>query len=471
LSTKRPHLLLITTDQQRGDALGIAGNPVLSTPHLDHLAASGAYFPAAYSECPSCIPARRTIISGQTPAHQGMVGYMDGVEWECDRTLPGELGRAGYHTALVGKLHLWPKRKRYGFDQLILADDMNHDNDYTAWLRQQGYNAPYYGEAHGMASNAWTARPSHLPEAHAHTTWCVDQALRFLEHRDPTQPFFLHISFVAPHPPLTPPEFYYNRYMAMDLPEPVVGDWAPEVDGEKRGQDPNASRIKLDKAAMQRCRAGYYGLVNFIDDQVNRLLLGLRQLRLLKDTFIVFTSDHGEMLGDHNMFRKTYAYEGSARVPFIVKAPRWMGLREGVTLEQAVGLQDVMPTLLDAAGLPIPDTVDGRSVLSLLRDEHASWRDFIHGEHSACYTKEDAMQYLTDGKEKYIWYTQTGREQFFVLSNDPNECHDRINDPAFTQRVALWRQRMIHTLQDRPEGFSDGKQLITGRPHHHLLSQ
>src|SRR5205823_1004939 len=127
---------------------------------------------------------------------------------------------------------------------------------------------------------------------------------------------------------------------------------------------------------------------------------------------ILFTSDHGEMLGDHNMFRKTYPFEASARVPFLARAPRRMGYPREVVTPAPVGLQDVMPTLLDVAGTPSPPSVTGRSVLPLMRGETA-WREALHGEHAGCYRYEDGMHYLVDGHTKYIWYSQSGRELLF----------------------------------------------------------
>ena len=128
-----------------------------------------------------------------------------------------------------------------------------------------------------------------------------------------------------------------------------------------------------------------------------------------------------------------------------------------------MGLQDVMPTLLDAAGAEIPDTVDGASLLPLMRGEDTAWRDYLHGEHLGTYRPEDAMQYLTDGKEKYIWYTVTGEEQLFNLENDPQECHNLALDPSHQDRLMLWRKRMIQELSSRTEGYTDGKNLIPGR--------
>ena len=177
---QQPHILLITSDQHRGDCLGINGHPVVSAPNLDYLAASGTNFPRAYVEGPSCIAARRTILSGQKPVTHGMVTYRDGVPWEIEHTLPGELGRSGYQTQLVGKLHMHPPRKRYGFDHMVWANSPRGENDYTSWLHDSGIEAVAPGIAHGLDSNSWVARPSHLPEELEHTTWCTNEAMRFL---------------------------------------------------------------------------------------------------------------------------------------------------------------------------------------------------------------------------------------------------------------------------------------------------
>ena len=169
------------------------------------------------------------------------------------------------------------------------------------------------GMAHGVSANGWVGRPHHLPEEQMHTFWCVDRALKFIRKRDPSVPFFLNISFIDPHPPLTPPLHYYQRYIQRDLPSPVIGKWSLNLDIEEKGQNPNAWEISLDSHNMRCARAAYYGMINFIDDQIGRLL---QNVGGLNDCLLIFTSDHGEMLGDHNMFRKTFPYEASARVLF-----------------------------------------------------------------------------------------------------------------------------------------------------------
>ena len=180
---------------------------------------------------------------------------------------------------------------------------------------------------------------------------------------------------------------------------------------------------------------------------------------LLDDTLVVFTSDHGEMLGDHNLWRKTYAYEASARVPFIVKPPSYMQVERNIKCSQLVGWEDIMPTFLEAAGAPIPATVEGQSALPFLKDNTREGRSYYHGEHSPCYHPENANQFLTDATWKYIWNPINGEEQLFNLSADPSEC----SDLAHTEIAVLedWRAKMAMELAGRDEDLSDGSTLKT----------
>jgi arylsulfatase A-like enzyme len=182
----------------------------------------------------------------------------------------------------------------------------------------------------------------------------------------------------------------------------------------------------------------------------------------LAESWIVFTSDHGDMQGDHHLWRKTYAYEGSSRIPLLVVPPRRMGLAARQVADEVVELRDVMPTLLEAAGLPIPRTVDGQGLLPLLRSAASEWRTYIHGEHCTCYTTEQEMQYVTDGRRKYVWLPRTGREQFFDLGHDPGELHDLIGDPARQAEIATWRGYLVHELAARDCGWvRDGVPFCT----------
>ncbi len=462
---ERPNVVFINTDQQRGDCLSVEGHPVLQTPNMDGIAAAGVRFTHFYSACPSCIATRRSMLSGQAPQTHGMVGYQDGVEWDAPPTLPGVLREHGYQTWLVGRsMHQHPPRKRYGYDEM---ETNCHTGafDYDEWLREVGPRDSGGWFGGGVMHNDWTARPWHLDEHLHFTNWTVTRALRFLARRDPSCPFFLTVGFVAPHPPLQPPAFYLERYLRTGVPDPVIGDWAQPPHFGSGGEHVSPTEVELRGEALLSARAGYYALINHVDDQLRRLLNPITGVDRMTghNTIVVFTSDHGEMLGDHYMWRKSRAYEPSARVPFLIRAPERFGLDRASVVGLPATHADIMPTLLEMAGIAAPDTVDGRSLLPLMRGEKAPWREYVHIEHAPVHHA------LTDGCEKYIWRPSDGKEQFFDLARDPTECHDLAADPGYADRVALWRSRLIEELEGRPEAFTDGERLIPGRPYRALL--
>ena len=452
----RPNILLIMTDQQRGDCLSIEGHPCLVTPNMDSIAGGGVRFSRAYSSCPSCVAARRSLLSGQFPSTHGMVGYRDAVEWDAPPTLPGVLHDAGYQTILVGRgMHQHPTWKRYGYDQMTVAAP---GGDYEEFIRREAPKSGGYF-AGGVMHNDFTARPWHLPDELSMTNWATQQGMQAARRADPSCPMFLTVSYASPHPPLQPPAFYMDRYLRADIPDPVIGDWAVPPARGGIGVDAASGEVNLTGELLRSARAAYYGMINHVDDQI-RLLIGpiLGVAAATKrETIIAFTSDHGEMLGDHYKFRKQVPYEPSARIPLLLRAPERFGIAGGTVSDAVTCLEDVMPTLLDMAGVDIPDTVEGRSLLPLMRGEHPDWRDTLHIEHCPIH------QTLTDGKEKYIWLVEDGAEQLFDLTSDPNEMHNLAGDPGCADRVAMWRRRLIEELRGRPEGFVGGDDLVPGR--------
>lgn len=447
----KPNIVLIMTDEQRGDAIGGLPDSVVDTPYLTQLRTQGVYFPYAYSACPVCVPARRTLLSGKKPATHGvLMNYRVSLEGD---TLPGLLQKAGYQTHLSGKLHLFPERKRYGFESSDWADgcySSNPDNDYNRFLLENGqFNEA--GLSHGMSYNGYAARPYHLDEKFHYTTWCTDMALRFIERRDKTAPFFLNVSYHQPHAPCTPPAYYYNKYWNADIPEPCVGDWVDDLPNTQNGMPVNAWRVDPSSRNIREYRAGYFGCVEQIDHQIGRILY-----KLPPNTIVIFLSDHGEMLGDHGWIRKRSAYEGSARIPFIMWMPdayaKKFGIKQGTVSDLPVELMDVLPTVLSMADLPIPEDVDGISLLPAMRGEQVD-RDYIHGECCRLETIGTGMQFVTDGKEKYIWYPALAKEQFFDLVIDPQELTDLAKSKEHVGRIKVWRNRLIKELEGRPEGF------------------
>lgn len=452
----QPNILLIHTEHHRGDALGCEGHPVLLTPNMDTIAYQGARFSRFYSACPSCIASRRSMLTGQDPQTHGLVGYQDGLEWDGVPTLPGVLHANGYQTAHIGRdMHQHPPRKGYGFETMEI------NADYFEWLKDQNsrHNIDdWFGG--GVMHNDWTVHPWPLAEELHATNWTVERALRFMQQRDASRPFFLSLGFLAAHPPFQPPAFYLERYLRTGVPEPHIGDWARPPRPEELGQEDHVSahRIALPAEALLCMRAAYYGLLNHVDDQLRRLINPVKGLRHRHDTIIILTSDHGEMLGDHYRFRKSVAYEGSARVPFLLSAPPSFNVVKGSVTDALATHADLMPTILDMLGLPIPGTVDGRSLYPLMRGESpATWRPWLHIEHAPNH------QCLTDGREKYIWWPGEGREQLFDLTRDPCELHDQAVDVEAGDRLVCWRNRLIERLRERPEGFVRNGALVPGR--------
>jgi arylsulfatase len=459
----QPNIILILCDQLRGDAIGADGNPTIHTPNIDFLASAGTRFSHAYSAVPSCLPARASLWTGQNQWHTGVLGMGRGqgpIPNDFAHTLAGELTHAGYRTHLVGKGHFYPQRTLMGFETTELDESGRMLNsDYRIWFAKHAPDG-VTPDDHGVDWNSWHARPWHLEERLHPTYWTMTRALDFMRTHDRTRPFFLNISFARPHSPYVPPRDYFERYDRADLPDPHIGEWSTIHDDPDTASDPNAWRGKMTPAQIRRARAGYYGEISFIDTQIGRLINYMRgQLREeLSRTWFLFTSDHGDMQGDHHLWRKTYAYEGSARIPFIVVPPLGQGMPTRRLAEQVVELRDVMPTLLDAAGLAIPNTVDGCSVLPLLKGEASPWREYIHGEHCTCYSEEQEMQYVTDGRRKLIWLPRMGSEQFFDLEADPGETHNLVDDPAHQDEVRKWRGFLVKELEERGCGWvKDGK--------------
>ncbi len=453
-----PNILLIHTEHHRGDSLGCEGHPVLLTPNMDNIAYQGVRFSRFYSACPTCISTRKSILTGQLPQTHGMVGYKDGIEWDGIPTLPGILREQGYQTVHIGRsMHQHPKRKGYGFEA------METNLDYFEWLKD---NNPRHGIddwfGGGVMHNDWTVHPWHFDEELHQTNWTVERVLRFMQNRDPFRPFFLSLGFSSAHPPFQPPPFYFERYLRTGVPDPFIGDWAQPPAPEELGNEEHvcAHRINLPKEALLCMRAAYYGLLNHVDDQLRRLINPVKGLRHRVDTIIIFTSDHGEMLGDHYRFRKSVAYEGSARVPFLLSAPPRFGVNKMKVIDATATHADIMPTILDMLGIKIPASVDGLSLYPHLRGEPpAEWRECLHIEHSPHH------QSLTDGREKYIWWPSDGREQLFDLTKDPHELHDLALILDAADRLALWRERLVARLANRPEGFVASGRLVAGRPY------
>ena len=463
----RPHILFLMTDQQRADCLGSAGNRVIRTPHLDQLASEGVRFSHAYSSTPTCTPARSALLTGLSPWHHGMLGYADIAE-RYPLEKPRAMRDAGYYTITVGKQHYSPMRNSHGYHQMVLDEHCPCGNgpqalaealkkgpversDYEAWFYSEAPNLDPH--ATGLWWNDYRARPFALPERLHPTTWTGDTAVRFLSGYDGRQPFFMKVSFIRPHSPYDPPDRFMQMYADAELPEARVGGWAA------RYEKPNSDRHdlwrgKLAPETIRRARQGYYGCISQVDHQIGRILEALDRRGWLEQTLIVFTSDHGDMTGDQNLWRKSYPYESSAHIPMLMRWPKGMlSAERGQSMPQPVELRDLLPTFLDAAGREAPRPVDGRSLLGLVRSNGAGWREFIDMEHDVCYDRSNHWNALTDGRTKYIYHALDGEEQLFDLEADPHELTDLAGQPAHAAELRRWRERLVAHFEERGEPF------------------
>lgn len=465
------NVILLMTDQHRFDCLGCYGNPVIETPNIDQLASEGVVFKNGYTPSPSCIPARACLLSGMNQWNTGILGMGKGqgeMGGGFPHTLPGEMAKGGYHTQGIGKMHFGPQRLLNGFHNVLIDEsgrrgqDPNFQSDYKVWF-DKNKPADMGITDHGIGWNSWMARPYHAPEYLHPTNWTVSESIDFLKRKDPSKPFFLKTSFARPHSPYDAPPYYFDLYMNKELPEPHVGEWAKIHDVPDDAARVDTWRGVRTREEIRRARAGYYGSINHIDHQIGRLLNHLKVSGQYENTIIVFTSDHGDMLGDHNLWRKTYAYEGSAHIPFIIRLPKVLREGKGREVYEPVTLYDIMPTILDLCRLPIPPTVDGMSLVKLMDGDREGFREYIHSEHCECYSHEQEMQFLTDGKYKYVWFPQLGTEQFFHLEKDPGELIDLAGDESYAGEIELWRTRLINELEPRNTSMTSKGKLVSTR--------
>ncbi len=456
---KKPNILLIMCDQLRWDALGYAGNSVVHTPHIDQIASRGIRFSNAYAAVPSCIASRAALLTGMSQKNHGRTGYMDGVPFTYKHTLPGELTAAGYHTQSVGKNHFYPARNLCGYHNTVLLDgylefeyrerqDYSYVDDYVEALkRKEGVDADMV--FHGIDCNSYLSRSWPYDESMHPTSWVTTQGIDFLRRRDPTKPYFLKLSYLAPHPPYIPPKEFLDMYKDVEMPEPVYGDW---IGSPGPLTDPSGFAGVLPPAQLQQLKRAYYAMVTHVDYQIGRFLIHLKREGELDNTLIIFTADHGEMLGDHHLFRKALPYNGSARIPLCMTwGAHIMGEPVEQEISQVVELRDIMPTILDMAGVAIPESVDGCSVKPLLKGETEHWREYLHGEHTLGYRDDykafGSNHYIVTGEEKYIRFTESKRELYFNLKEDPNELQDRsVENP---ERVGYFRKILEEELATR----------------------
>ena len=455
----KPHIVFIMTDQQRGDALGCMGNDAVITPNLDKLAAEGTLFISGYTSAPSSTPARAGLLTGLSPWHHGMLGYGQGAP-KYKYEMPQMLRDLGYYTFGIGKMHWNPQNVLHGFHQTLLdesgrVESPNFISDYRKWFQLQapGLNP----DETGIGWNDHGAGTYKLEERLHPTVWTGQTACELIRNYDNKQPLFLKVSFARPHSPYDPPQRYLDMYKGKKMPEPAKGDWCNQFAELKKPEEmrSDAAFGNFGDEYAQNSLRHYYANITFIDDQIGQIIQCLKDKDMYNNTIICFTADHGDMMGDHYHWRKTYPYEGSIHIPFIVKWPKGMkqNIPNGSKLDYPVELRDFLPTFIDIAGGTVPEDMDGKSLIPLVQEKNPKWRKYIDSEHSTCYSPDNYWCALTDGKMKYVWNLHNGSEQLFDLKKDPRELHNCVADKPYTSTLKEMRAAMVEHLKERGDGY------------------
>ena len=488
---QRPNLLLITLDQFRADCLGAAGHPLVRTPNLDRLATEGVRFTHHFANCAPCGPSRASLLTGLWQMNHRVTSngapLADGLPM-----LPRMLRAGGYDPTLFGYSDTAldpatlaaddPRRTSYeqpmsGFSAGLLLDD--DIGPWIEWLAQRGYDVPaehrrIYEPADVAIpeGRGATWRPAVYSAEHTESAFMTTTALEWLG--DPArgdEPWCAHLSYLRPHPPYLAPAPYHDMYDPADVPDPVRRA-SPADEAALHPFLTGALTVvpsPLDELDQRQLAATYFGMISEVDAQAGRLLDGLDDLGMRDDTVVVLTSDHGEQLGDHWLIEKLGFFDQSYRIPLIIRWPAMAG-SPGRVVDAFTENVDITPTLLDLAGLQLPDFCDGASLRPFLdADLHGDaaperWREAVHVEfdfreptsgliEQVFGLRQDqcAIAVRRDRHSKYVQFCGDQPALYFDLDDDPGELVDLAADPGRAADVLGAAQRLLATRMEHTD--------------------
>lgn len=460
----RPNILVLSTDQQRWDALGANGNEEIHTPNLDRLAENGVNFDRTFVQNPVCMPSRASYMTGRYPSQLRI--YSNGISLpEQFRTLPEYFTNYGYETANIGKLHFLPHANRdhsephpsYGFDHLEISDEPGpYEDAYRAWVKKHAPEAlddisvglppaaktwqSVMGEddiSHPDPRFSGEPEPFPADDDLTHTAFVGRRTIEFLEQRQDTR--FLCVSgFYSPHQPWVVPQRYLDLY---DREELSVPEHPPELAEEREaidGASDHDGGVTFSEDERRGARHGYYAMVSEVDHWVGRILDTLEEQGIRENTIVVFMSDHGDDLGDHLRYGKGFpGWDAISRVPFIVHWPDGI-TNPGRTESGIAELVDLLPTLLDASGIPVPTSLQGESLTGVLNDAASTPKD-------CALTESGSGKILRTDRYRYA-LEPSGEERLYDLEDDPGEYHNRADDPTYDSAISDLRKDLIQRV-------------------------
>ena len=438
----KKNVLFIITDDQRYDALGAANNKEIITPNLDRLVANGTMFTQAHIPCGTsgaiCMPSRAMVNTGRNLFSIEREGQNIPAE---HTTMAESFKNAGYDTFVTGKWHNGTPSLSRGFtggDNIFFGGMWDHWNVPVCRHDPTGEydNVINFTASFSTKNNVQKVHCDKFnPGVHS-TNLLTDTAINYLSNQPDTSPFFLYLSYLAPHDPRTMPKEYEEMYNpeTITLP-PNYMNLHPFKFGVENIRDEILAPYPRAEGEVKKHLAEYYAMVTHLDHEIGRLLTSLEEKRLLEDTIIVMTSDNGLAVGSHGLMGKQNHYEHSVRVPLILAGP---GIPKGQKADGYLYLLDIFPTLCDLCGLTIPESVEGRSFAKMLKDTSYVTRDSLY------FVYNDLIRSVKDSRYKLIKY-KNGQSQLFDLQNDPWEVNNLHDHPAYTQVVdRLWQLLQTH---------------------------
>lgn len=416
-----PNLLIIMSDEHAPMFSSPYGHPLVQTPNLDRLAENGITFTNAYCNSPLCMPSRMSFMTGKYIHH--IAAWDNATPLASDEITWAHLLRnAGYDVVLAGKQHFGGMDGLHGF-RTQLARDLHAERQHALTDWENGTppaKRPWQGLAQAGPGITEEIEVDDLAET---------AALEYLrEAAQKEQPWALNVSFIAPHFPLVVPQRFWELYPLDEIDMPTM----PE--GHLENQHPVYQRMRqmfgcvdFPEELVRRGRAGYYGLITYLDEKIGRLLNALEENGQAENTVVIYTSDHGEMNGEHGMWRKSNFYEASARVPLQIRLP---GHRQaGKRIDAVVSLVDVTATLVDLANAPLLGQLDGDSLIPLIQGTAPDWKNFAFSEYLA-HGVARPMAMLRQGRYKFN-YSLGDAPELYDIVEDPGEFHNLADEPAY----------------------------------------
>ncbi|MFI4911654.1 MAG: sulfatase [Sedimentisphaeraceae bacterium JB056] len=463
---KKPNVLILMTDQQRPDSLGCYGSKIAKTPNIDSLANGGVLFENCYVQNPLCCPSRYTMLTGQYPHSHGVMS-----NWykprEGLKSFAHVLGSAGYQSAAIGKMHLTPWYDNFGFDGRIIAEpkmEVGHQDDYGTFINKHGYTREQMYPWNDKFLKQCTAIDSNVP-AELHIDSFVGKSVcEYLNRIDEDIPFCCMGSFVSPHNPYDPPEPYNKLFKDTKFPPKNMGKdeinekprEAYDYINEVLSADWGVTTDKFSDEQLHRIKANYYGLNTLIDDWIGKIIDTLKEKGIYDNTIIIYTSDHGDLLGDHGLIFKQCFYEQSVKVPLIIHAPAYF---ESGRVNDLVELKDIYSTVCEMGSARPGKEAQSKSLMPLLKRE----KGYVHND--AVFSENYFGKMIRTGPWKLVYYIGKDYGELYNLDKDPLEQDNLWDKKSYADIKSELKSRLLDWM-----AISQKSLYFPVRDKHHDIS-